>query len=174
MAEARNRSLRFGLLLAACVLGGCGFHLRGHNALQAEFPFKSVYVKSRAETPLTADLRHYLALNKLTVMPAPEAAAILLEVVTELADKQILSISSAGRVQEFQLRYIVTIRAYDNNEREWLPAEEVTLYRTLTYDDAQVLAKEQEEILLYRDMRLDAVQQIMRRLGHARPETEHP
>ncbi|MBL8458521.1 MAG: hypothetical protein JNM92_04090, partial [Zoogloea sp.] len=38
----------------------------------------------------------------------------------------------------------------------------------LAFDDSQVLAKEQEEILLYRDMQGDLVQQLMRRLSAAR------
>jgi len=35
----------------------------------------------------------------------------------------------------------------------------------MTYDDTLVLAKESEELLLYRDMRTDAVQQMLRRLS---------
>jgi LPS-assembly lipoprotein len=39
----------------------------------------------------------------------------------------------------------------------------------MAYSDAQVLAKETEEALLYRDMQSDMVQQIMRRLVAAKP-----
>jgi LPS-assembly lipoprotein len=39
------------------------------------------------------------------------------------------------------------------------------LKRVLSFSDAQVLAKEQEEALLYREMQNDAVQQIIRRLS---------
>jgi LPS-assembly lipoprotein len=46
------------------------------------------------------------------------------------------------------------------------------LQRTLTYDAAQILAKEQEEALLFRDMRSDAVQQVMRRLSRAKPRVD--
>ena len=42
------------------------------------------------------------------------------------------------------------------------------LKRDLTYNDTDVIAKEQEEILLYRDMQSDAVQQLVRRLQTAR------
>ena len=35
----------------------------------------------------------------------------------------------------------------------------------MTYDDNQVLAKESEIELLYRDMKADAVQQMLRRLS---------
>jgi len=39
----------------------------------------------------------------------------------------------------------------------------------MTYSDAEILAKEQEEQLLFRDMRSDMVQQILRRLASAKP-----
>jgi len=35
----------------------------------------------------------------------------------------------------------------------------------MTYDDTVVLAKESEELLLFRDMKTDAVQQMLRRLA---------
>ena len=40
--------------------------------------------------------------------------------------------------------------------------------RDITFNDSQVLAKEQEEALLYRDMLSDLVTQIMRRLQAAK------
>lgn len=49
-----------------------------------------------------------------------------------------------------------------------LPAT-VELTRDLTYADADVLAKTQEEDLLWRDMENDLVQQLMRRISVARP-----
>jgi LPS-assembly lipoprotein len=41
----------------------------------------------------------------------------------------------------------------------------------VTFNDAEVLAKENEEQLLFRDMQGDMVQQIMRRLAAARTRT---
>ena len=43
----------------------------------------------------------------------------------------------------------------------------VQLTRDITYSDSDVLSKEAEEGLLYRDMQTDMVQQIMRRLSAA-------
>ncbi|MEF8752106.1 MAG: LPS assembly lipoprotein LptE [Candidatus Accumulibacter necessarius] len=43
------------------------------------------------------------------------------------------------------------------------------MIRDLTYDDSNVLAKQQEETLLWRDMESDLVQQLMRRLAAAKP-----
>jgi LPS-assembly lipoprotein len=48
------------------------------------------------------------------------------------------------------------------------------LRRDITYSDSDVLGKEQEEALLYRDMQNDAVQQIVRRLEVAKVDPSNP
>jgi LPS-assembly lipoprotein len=57
----------------------------------------------------------------------------------------------------------------DHAGSDLAPPGEIDQRRSLTYDDTQVLAKESEEQLLYRDMKKDAVQQMMRRLSAAKP-----
>ena len=46
--------------------------------------------------------------------------------------------------------------------------------REFSYTDSQVLGKEQEEQLLFRDMREDAATQIVRRLAALKPVVELP
>jgi LPS-assembly lipoprotein len=157
------------LLLVTLALCACGFHLRGRGMQGVEFAFKNVYLKSRAETPFVIELRQVMAINKIPISISPDNTEITLEVVSETYDKQINSLSSTGRVIEYLLRYRVSLRAYDSKLIDWLPEEEVILIRVLPYDDTQVIAKEQEEAMLYRDMRSDAVQQTMRRLSRAKP-----
>jgi len=160
------------LFLLTLSLGSCGFHLRGHNLQGSSFPFASLYLKSAAPTPFVADLNNSLELYKIKLIPAADQADLTLDIVSENTDKQILALSGAGQVLEYQLRYRISLRAYDRQMVEWMPADEIILQRTLTYDPAQILAKEQEEALLYRDMRSDAVQQVMRRLSRAKPRPE--
>jgi len=144
--------------------------MRGHNLQGSAFPFGSLYLKSAALTPFISDLQNSLELNKIKLTASSAEADLTLDIVSEASDKQILAISGSGQVREFQLRYRVSIRAYDKQMHDWMPADEILLQRSLTYDDAQILAKEQEESLLYRDMRSDAVQQVMRRLSRAKPQ----
>ena len=166
-----TNAARLLLLAAVLSLAACGFHLRGSNLNGTEFTFKSLYLKAPAETPFVADLRRALATNKVTLAGAPDQAELVLEVLSEqIPPKLILSLSGSGRVQEYQLVYRISLRAYDSKQNDWLPADEILLSRILTYDDAQVLAKEQEEALLYKDMRGDAVAQVVRRLNRARPQ----
>jgi len=144
--------------------------MRGQNLNGASFPFGSLYLKSAAPTPFISDLQNSLELYKVKLTATAAEADLTLDIVYEASDKQILALSGSGQVREFQLRYRVSIRAYDKQMKDWLPPDEISLQRSLTYDDAQILAKEQEESLLYRDMRSDAVQQVMRRLSRAKPQ----
>jgi LPS-assembly lipoprotein len=52
---------------------------------------------------------------------------------------------------------------------ELLGPTEISLKRNISFDETQVLAKESEEALLYRDMQSDLVQQILRRLAAIKP-----
>ena len=159
--------------LAFALLSACGFHLRGQSAFA--LPFQSIYIQSASDyTLFVGEMKRALQAAGVQLADTPDQAQLILHIVSETTGKQILSLSGAGRVREFQLRFTLSFRAYDSTQQVWLPAAEISLLRNLTYDDAQVLAKEQEEALLYQDMRNDAVQQMLRRLNHAQPLAAQP
>ena len=151
------------LLLA--LLAGCGFHLRGTS----EVPFQSVYIPA-ATGGIALDLkRNIQAGTNAKVVENAEAADAILQFTEETRQKEILSLTATGRVREFQLRYRVGFRLHDGKGGDYIPTSTVQLTRDVTFNDAQVLAKEAEEQLLFRDMQTDMVQQIMRRLAAAKP-----
>jgi len=150
------------LLVAASILmASCGFQLRGRTDL----PFETIYVEGMDYSPFTGQLRRAIETASSTRLAenATDAQAIL-TLIGESQERSILALSGGGRVREFQLRYRVSFRVHDGKGREWLPADEVILRRDLTYDDTQVLAKEAEAQLLFRDMQADAVNQVLRRI----------
>jgi LPS-assembly lipoprotein len=103
------------------------------------------------------------------VVDDPKAAAAILEFTEETRLKEILSLTGQGRVREYLLRYRVGFRVHDGKGKDFVPANTVMLLRDISFNDADVLAKESEEQLLYRDMQTDMVQQILRRLAAAKP-----
>jgi LPS-assembly lipoprotein len=163
---------RFLLLVAVLSLTACGFHLRGRVLSDVKLPFKALYLKVPTETPFVIDLRKALKLNNVPLTTDPKQADLVLEVVSEHTSKQILSLNSSGAVQEYQLNYRVSLRAYDSKQTEWLPPEEISLSRNMTYDASQVYAMSQEEAAFYNDMRSDAVTQTVRRLYMAKPRLD--
>ncbi len=161
--------MRIFILSLSVLLAACGFHLRG----QAGMPFTSLYVQAaNPNTAFVQELKRNLEFNKVELVSKPEQAEVILDIVSELPEKQILTLGGTGRVNEFQLRYRVSLRAYDLKQQDWIAAEEIVLYRDYTYDDTQILAKESEESLLYQSMRADMVQQIIRRLSRAKPQLQ--
>ena len=58
-------------------------------------------------------------------------------------------------------------RVHDGKGGEYVPPSVVQLQRDITYSDSEILAKEAEEQLLFRDMQSDLVQQVLRRLSGA-------
>lgn len=164
LARARG----YALLLAACLLSACGFHLRGSGG-QTSLPFKSIYVALPESSALGAELKRNLrAGGDTTVATDAKAAQVVLEVVSETKNKQILSLNSQGRVREYLLTYAVVVRVKDSREREVLAPTEIALKRAISYNENQALSNESEEELLYRDLQTDLVQQLMRRLGALR------
>jgi LPS-assembly lipoprotein len=153
------------LLLFVVVLGlaGCGFQLRG----TADLPFSSLYLPG-ATGGIALDLkRNIQAGTNAKVVDDPKQADAVMQFTQEVREKEILSLTGAGRVREFRLRYRVGFRVHDGKGADYVPQNTLELTRDVTFNDAEVLAKEAEEQLLYRDMQTDMVQQIMRRLAAA-------
>jgi LPS-assembly lipoprotein len=159
-----NRALAIVLALASA---GCGFHLRG----TADLPFETIYVPN-ATAGVALELKRNLQVgSRARVIDDPRQAQAIMQFTEEAREKEILSLTSGGRVREFQLRYRVKFRVHDGKGKDFVPPSTIQLSRDVTYSDTAVLAKEAEEQLLYRDMQTDMVQQIVRRLAAAkRPE----
>jgi LPS-assembly lipoprotein len=148
-------------LAATLLVAACGFQLRG----TATLPFTSLYVQAAPSSQFATQLKRAVRSGSGTrIADKPEEAEVILQITNELQEKQILSLSGGGRVSEFQLRYRVSFRLTDGKNREYIPASEIVLRRDYSFTDAQTLSKESEEALLYRDMRNDAVHQLVRRL----------
>ena len=150
--------------LVALLLAGCGFQLRG----TADVPFQTVHVAG-ATGGIALDLKRQIqAGTSAKVLDDPREADAILLFTQEVREKEILSLTGTGRVREFRLNYRVGFRLHDGQGGEYLPQSTVVLSRDVTFNDAEVLAKEAEEALLFRDMQTDMVQQIMRRLAASR------
>ena len=92
----------------------------------------------------------------------------MLTITGDTQAKNVLSLDTSGKVREFQLVRTVGFRLHDSAGRDWLAPGQVVIRRDFAFSDAQILAKEAEEALLWRDMQTDMVQQLLRRIATAR------
>ncbi len=148
-------------LISSLLLAGCGFQLRG----AANLPFDTLYVQAPTGSQFATQFKRVVSAGSSTrVVDTPKEAAATLVILNELREKSILSLSGAGRVREFQLRYRLSYRMLDAKAVETFPLTEIVLTRDFSFNDQDTLSKESEEALLFRDMQTDAVQQLVRRL----------
>ena len=156
------------MLFIAMALSACGFQLRG----QAAIPFQTVHVEAPGFSPFANDLERAIRSgSNARVVESRDQAEAVIQVIGESQEKHILSLSSAGKVREFELRYRVAYRLTDRAGIDLASPGEIVLRRDMTYDDSALLAKESEELLLFRDMKTDAVRQMLRRLSVVKPAT---
>jgi LPS-assembly lipoprotein len=162
--ERVHRALLAMLACATLALAGCGFKLRG----QQTFPFETISVP--LNTPLGFELKRNIAAasEQTRLVDSVSDADAVLSIVSEAQEKVILSLNTQGRVTEYQLRYRVVFRVSSPKGLDFIAPTSMLLTRDITFND-QVLAKETEEAQLYREMRSDLVQQIIRRLAAAKP-----
>jgi LPS-assembly lipoprotein len=150
--------------LAAPALAGCGFHMRG----SANFAFKSIYVNAAETDPFARELRRAIdASGTATVATDPTKAEVTIDVIGPNDDKQVLSLSGGGRVREYQLVKRVGIALHDANGADWMPAADIAVTRSYTFNETEVLAREAQEAQLLKEMQSDLVSQIIRRLQAA-------
>ena len=161
--------LHFGLFLLAVGLGtlmaGCGFQLRGSYSL----PYESIYVGGADYNLIVANMKRAIRNTGTRLAESREDAQATFLPAGEKRETKILSLLSSGRVREKRLVYAYSYRVVDGKGRDLVLPVTVELARDISYADSDVLAKTQEEELLWRDMESDLVQQLMRRLAATKP-----
>ena len=153
-------------LLAAAPLAACGFRLRG----VPQFAFRSLYVQAPAGSQIARELVRTLqgAGGNLTVLTDPAQlpqAEVVLELPGEQQDRVAVGMNAAGEIRELQLSLRIRFRLRGQQGQEWIPSTELLQQRDISYNETIALSKEGEEAMLFRNMRSDLVQQLMRRLA---------
>ena len=132
-----------------------------------------LYIAAPASSPLARELQRTLdgsgSQLKLLRDPAsmPTAEAIF-DLLQEQQERVVVGLNASGQVRELQLRLRIKFRLRTPTGVELIPDTELLQQRDISYNETIALAKEAEEALLYRDMRTDLVQQLMRRLAAAK------
>jgi LPS-assembly lipoprotein len=157
----RRRTLLASAALGAAALGGCGFKLRGAQTL----PIDTLYLALPVNSQLGAEIARVVrsSTNAKVVADRKESQAIF-ELLGESREREVLSINAQGRAREYQLRLRTTFRVVDPNGLELIAPTTLTARRDIAFNESELLAKESEEAVLYRDMQSDLVRQMVTRL----------
>jgi LPS-assembly lipoprotein len=142
-------------------LGGCGFKLRGAQTL----PVDTLYLALPVNSPLGAEIARVVrASTNASVVTDRKRAQAVFELLGEAREREVLSVNAQGRAREYQLRLSTTFRVVDPNGIEMIAPTTLTARRDISFNESELLAKESEEALLFRDMQSDLVRQMVTRL----------
>ncbi len=161
----RKRTL-LSLVSVVPLMAACGFRLRG----VPQFAFRSLFIQASRASPLARELERTLssATEQLTVLRdprSPDEAEVIFELLAEQQERAVVGLNASGQVRELQLRLRVRFRLRKPNGDEVLPETELLQQRDISYNETIALSKEAEELLLFRNMQTDLVQQLLRRLA---------
>jgi len=150
------------LVLAAALLSGCGFHLRGSSsAIQLSSVLPEVAIDGvDTEIGFGRRLQQALVTGGVRVLPEPVGDAPVLEVGKVEVKRRVLSVDRDVRAREYALISEVRfrLRPSPNADAAWRTVE---TRRDLVVDPFQVLGTEQEEKRMRREMEDDLVQRIV-------------
>ena len=148
------------------LLAACGFQLRGDPAVG----MKTLAVTQVGGSQVAAEIRRTLSTGMTKVVPATEAEAHL-RILHELREKNVYTLTGAGRVYEYQLRLAVRYQlTVPKVEEPVIASTEIEARRLVTYVESAPIAKEAEEELLYKDMQADLARQILRHIAAVKRE----
>ena len=143
------------------MLSACGFHLRERSAVPETLQATALTgVSEYSELDLA--FKHYFHRAGYTLIEKDKAQTIL-KVSKEKFTRRVLSVNVNGDPNEYELKYQLTVSLLDNDNKEIMPPQTVTLYRSYGFNPDVRLAKEAEETHLRKMMIADAVKEIMHR-----------
>ena len=155
------------LCLCLMLVSGCGFHLRGSLKDVGHLPV--IYIHTERGGHLGVEATQIFRQAGVDVTDDLDQAEWLLTLSDEKEDRRVLSVDSSGKVQEYELHYGLIYQLQDKNGNQLLEKQELGLVRDYSFSGTDVLAKDDEETLLYRGMREQAAQMILRRLLSLKP-----
>ena len=157
------RQLRFcTLLLMACMLAACGFHLRGSFDLPEHLSPLHLD-KDSMSLQLFRELRSLLKSNGVELVDDADSAASVLKADFEQQTRDVISVDTLGRAREYRLIYRLTF-SLQSGEETVIDGSNIQLTRNLLFNPETVLGVAQEKDEIYDAMIADSARQILQRM----------
>ena len=145
------------LLILTANIVSCGYHLRGPQ----EVNFKSISINGGSKK-FTKILKKKF--NQSGVKINAVDSEISLEIINDNLSKEILSLSSKGKVREYQIIYRVTYRV-KSKDGEWGSPVKIKTSRDYTFDDSNIIAKTEEELRIINGMQDQLIRTLVTQIS---------
>ncbi|MGZ5055415.1 MAG: LPS-assembly lipoprotein LptE [Methylobacter sp.] len=148
------------IFVMALFLSACGYHLRG--ALELPANMKNVYVEGGSSS-LLEQFKQVMKSSSAQLASSRKDAGIVVKIANEQFNRRVLSLSSRGKSNEFELEYRLDYEFADAKDAVLMPRQSVDVRREYYNDQQFMIAKDQEEAVIRNEMYQQAVQTIVNR-----------
>ncbi|MDD2762275.1 MAG: LPS assembly lipoprotein LptE [Methylomonas sp.] len=151
---------RFMLIAVLCFTTACGYHLRGSIDLPVEL--KSIYMFGMSAS-LNGEMKSLLRAADSKVAASPNQAGVVIKVLKEDMRRRVTSVGQTGKSSEMELNYYLRFQFYDNQENPLLEEQTIEMSREFFNDQTVILAKENEEVIILKEMYRQAARTLLSR-----------
>ena len=148
------------LLITVLFISACGYHLRGSIDLPEEL--KRIYMQG-ASAQLNKIMKKALKSSGGKLVNKIQQAGVVVAIVKEKMDRRVLSLSSTGRANEYQIIYTLNFNLLDAEGNSLSELQYLEINRDYFNDQEQILAKNNEEQIIRDEIYRRAVQSIINR-----------
>ncbi len=156
-----NKLIGLGALL---LLSACGFHLKGTSDVGNRLHYQDWTVSGgQMQNALENALRRQSGVRLHD--DAAGSDTVQLRVLDQQQYKDVGTINIGGNTIEYLLTLRVEAQAYRRGQALGNPMT-VQVQRYMDYADSEILGKQEEEAQIWRDLRREAAEQLVRRLAY--------
>jgi LPS-assembly lipoprotein len=148
------------ILIMALLLSACGYHLRG--ALELPKGMKNVYLEG-GSAQLREQFKRAMEISSVQLSNTPENAGIIVKIFDEDSRRRVLSLSSGGIANDFELSYRFDYELLDSKNKVLMPRQPVEIKREYYNDQFAIIAKGNEEAVIRDEMYQQAVRTVVNR-----------
>lgn len=157
--------------LSALVLSGCGFQMRGTQQSGSQM-VGQLHLEEQGAVSVLQPMRNALKAQQVQFAAFREQADTVVILSDEVLSRRVASVTGSGKVSEYELLHSVGLRTVRSEagikggelvlDSSNLPKlQTVSVARDYTYDETDVLAKDDEERILRAEMREELVRHLV-------------
>jgi LPS-assembly lipoprotein len=148
------------ILIMALISSACGYHLRG--ALELPQGMQNVYLEG-GSAQLREQFKRAMEISSVKLSNSPENAGIIVKIFDEDNRRRVLSLSSGGIANDFELSYRFEYELVDSKNKVLMPRQPIEIKREYYNDQLAIIAKGNEEAVIRDEMYQQAVRSIVNR-----------
>lgn len=148
------------IIILACWLSACGFHLRGTT--QPTVKFKKVYLEG-ASGDFLDQFKEVLNMSSARIAKNAKESDLHVKVLRETFRSRAVSLNFSGRGNEFEFNYLLEYQLFGANNAGLPSSKPIQIIREYFNDQQDILAKNNEANVIRKEMYQQAVLTLLER-----------